>query len=54
LDGALPNRLAVPDVRWTGVRIKAAAEGALERRHWPEPDAANDNAAVNSVAVGAA
>jgi DNA (cytosine-5)-methyltransferase 1 len=51
---ALGNSLAVPDVRWILERVKASVQGTLELHHWPEPDAANDNAAVDSATVKAA
>ena len=51
---ALGNSLAVPDVRWILERVKASVQGTLELHHWPEPDAANDNAVVDSANVKAA
>lgn len=34
---ALGNSLVVPDVRWIGERLKAAADGTIIRHEWPEP-----------------
>jgi hypothetical protein len=51
---ALGNSLAVPDVRWILERVKASVQGTLDRHHWPEPDAANDNAVVDAATVKAA
>ena len=51
---ALGNSLAVPDVRWLLERVRGSVLGTLELHHWPEPDAANDNAVVGAATVKAA